>query len=160
MYLIGIEHWGTLWRCGMFSVGIWWRGIGGYDVGALFKHVRCLVGLVVFQQIFILWWVVNAISYIFPYAVSMHNIIHTHNNALWDWEYYVEYSSHSYSMWGIFHIILLVPQNTAMGLNNVMWLFFRWFEWSVYVATKFWWALGGGERRRASDNPYYNLRVC
>ena len=42
-----------------------------------------------------------------------HNIIQIHNNVLWDWQYYAEYFSHSYWMWGIFvkycqsHIILL-----------------------------------------------------
>ena len=33
---------------------------------------------------------------------------------------YVEYSSHSSWMWGIFHILLSLPKNNAMGLNNVM----------------------------------------
>jgi hypothetical protein len=39
---------------------------------------------------------------------------------MWDWQYYVEYSSHSAWMWGIIHIILSLPHNIAMGLNDVM----------------------------------------
>jgi len=37
-----------------------------------------------------------------------------------NWHYCMEYSSYSCWMWGIFHIILSVPRNTAISLNNVM----------------------------------------
>ena len=54
------------------------------------------------------------------YASCTHNIIHIHNIIMWDWQYYVEYSSHSIWMREIFYKILLVPHNIVMDLNNVM----------------------------------------
>ena len=59
-----------------------------------------------------------------------YNIIQIHNNVMWDWEYFAEYSSHCDRMYRIFFIILLVPQNIVMDLNDVMamisiWLFLK-----------------------------------
>ena len=51
---------------------------------------------------------------------AIHNIIHVHNNVMWDGQYYAKYSSHSVWMWGILCIILSVPHNIVMDLNNVM----------------------------------------
>ena len=48
-----------------------------------------------------------------------HDIIQTHSSVPWDWQYYVEYSHNQPNM-GIFYKIPSIPQNTAMGLNNVM----------------------------------------
>ena len=59
---------------------------------------------------------------------KLHNIIQIHNNVLWDWLYFMEYSPHSIWMWRIFYGILLVPQNTVMDLNNVMYIFYNYFE--------------------------------
>jgi hypothetical protein len=42
--------------------------------------------------------------------VALHNIIHIHNNVMWDREYFTEYIPHSR--------ILLVPHNDNMDLNN------------------------------------------
>ena len=39
---------------------------------------------------------------------------------MWDWQYFVKYSSHSYWIGRIFCKILLVPQNIVMDMNNVM----------------------------------------
>lgn len=41
-----------------------------------------------------------------------HNIVQSHNSVMRD--------LHSDSMWGIFSIILSLPHNIVMGLNNVM----------------------------------------
>ena len=49
-----------------------------------------------------------------------HNIIQIHNNVLWDWWNSAEYSPHSIWMWGMFRIILSVPQDIVMDLNNGM----------------------------------------
>ena len=49
-----------------------------------------------------------------------HNIVHIHNSMLWNWQLSTEYSPHSNWMWRIFYIIILVPCNTVMDLNNVM----------------------------------------
>ena len=49
---------------------------------------------------------------------SYRNIIFIHNNVLWDWQYYMEYSMCKNV--GIFNGILAVPRNTIMDLNNVM----------------------------------------
>jgi len=35
----------------------------------------------------------------FQLILLMHNIIQVHNNVLWDWQYYTEYSPHSHRMW-------------------------------------------------------------
>ena len=40
-------------------------------------------------------------------VLKVHNIIQIHNNVMWDWQYYVECSSH-HEWRGIFHIILSV----------------------------------------------------
>ena len=53
-------------------------------------------------------------------ARSHHNIIHIRNNVVRDWHYYAKYSTHSNWMRGILCIILLVPHNTIVDLNNVM----------------------------------------
>ena len=45
--------------------------------------------------------------------IVCHNIIQIHNNGL--------------TIWGIFHIIMLVPHNIVMDLNNVM------TEWAVHI---------------------------
>ena len=50
----------------------------------------------------------------------LHNITPTHSSVMWDWQYPTEHSLHSGWMWGILCILLLVPQNTTMDLNNVM----------------------------------------
>ena len=50
----------------------------------------------------------------------IHIHIHIHNNVMWDLQYYMEYSSHLVSMWGIFRKALLVPHTLVMDLNNVM----------------------------------------
>ena len=47
-------------------------------------------------------------------------IFNTHNNVIWDWQYFAKYSPHSVWMWGIFLIILPVPRDTIMDVNNVM----------------------------------------
>ena len=49
-----------------------------------------------------------------------HNIIHSYNGVMRNWQYYEDYSSHSYWLWGIFLIILPVMLNTVMALNNVI----------------------------------------
>ena len=49
-----------------------------------------------------------------------HNIIQIHNNVMWDWQNYEEYSAHSIWMGGIFPMILPIPQNTVMDINNGM----------------------------------------
>jgi hypothetical protein len=57
----------------------------------------------------------------------MHNILHIQTKAeeySLDWQYFVEYSSHLVWMWKIFYIILPVPQNTLVALNNVMFIFY------------------------------------
>ena len=48
------------------------------------------------------------------------NIIHIHINVLRDRRYYVEYSPQFGLNDGIIHIILPVPHNIVMNLNNVM----------------------------------------
>ena len=70
--------------------------------------------------------ILQAIPFIFfIYTLStiqlapIHNITHNLNNVMWDWQYYVKYSSHLAWIWGIFHIILSVPQNIVLDLNNV-----------------------------------------
>ena len=95
-----------------------------------------------------LWyWLVKATFEIVSNAIldaniiwnfNWHNIIQTHSSVMWDWLYYVEYCSHSSWMWEIFvistiicgifltfgldlkNILHIVPQDTAMDLNNVM----------------------------------------
>ena len=72
--------------------------------------------------------------------VFLHNIIHSHNNILRHWQYYIEYSSHLVWIWEcsivyymsekifltfilnvrIWFIILSIHQNIVMTLNNVM----------------------------------------
>jgi hypothetical protein len=64
--------------------------------------------------------------------ICPHNIIQTHNSVPWDWcimrnilhiqdwQYFVEYYVYSIWMWRIFRKLLLVPLNTTMDLNNVM----------------------------------------
>ena len=52
--------------------------------------------------------------------LSYHNIIQIHKNVMGDWQYFGKIFYHSDWMWEIFHIILLVPQNILMDLNNVL----------------------------------------
>ena len=49
-----------------------------------------------------------------------HNMIQIHNNVLWDWQYYVEYSLHSIWIWRILCRITSIPNNIVKDLNNVM----------------------------------------
>ena len=56
----------------------------------------------------------------FSSIMEVHNIIQIHNNALWDWQYFTKYSSHSGWMWKISCRILSIPMNTLMNLNYVM----------------------------------------
>lgn len=62
------------------------------------------------------WYCYGLIIVIYEF----HNIIHIHNSVVPDWQYFLEYFSHSVWMWGIFCRRLSVSQNIAMGLNNVM----------------------------------------
>ena len=48
------------------------------------------------------------------------NIIHIHNNVLWDWQCSIEYSPHLLWIWKTFREILSVPHNTIMDLNYVI----------------------------------------
>jgi hypothetical protein len=67
----------------------------------------------------------------------MRNILHIHlecedsNPKQWyvDWRYYEEYSSHPSWIWRIFLIILSIPHNTPMRLNNVM----QWVLWQSQI---------------------------
>ena len=69
------------------------------------------------------WWTLGSFFWCFFYfAWLLHQSItlFTPLAIMWDWQHYVEFSSHSTWMWGIIHKILSVPHNTTMGLNNVM----------------------------------------
>ena len=57
-----------------------------------------------------------------------------HNIVLWDWHYFAKYSPHSNWMWGIFYIIMSVPHNIVMDMNNVM----ADLEWNfgIYLSLK------------------------
>ena len=55
-----------------------------------------------------------------PYLYDNHNIIHIQNIVLWEWQYSTKYSPPSHCMWDIFRIILSIPHNIVMDLNNVM----------------------------------------
>ena len=60
--------------------------------------------------------------YIYHYYKCLHNISMIHNNILWDWQYFMEYSPHLVCMWGWCYIILLVPQNSVIIINNFMFI--------------------------------------
>ena len=51
---------------------------------------------------------------------SHHNIIHIHNNVMWDRQHPTKYSPHVDYIWKIFREILSNPQNVVVDLNNVM----------------------------------------
>ena len=70
------------------------------------KVIRCIV-------------LVSAMLY-YKSCHRTHDIIHIHNSVMWDWQYLAQNSLHSCWMWGIFHILMLVPHNTVIDLSNVL----------------------------------------
>ena len=50
--------------------------------------------------------------------LKLHKIIRIYINVMWDWQYYVKYSSHSTWTWEVFCIIMLVSHNTIMILKK------------------------------------------
>jgi hypothetical protein len=69
-----------------------------------------------------LGYVVDIYIYTF-FFLHIHNTIEIHNNVMWDWYYFIEYSTHLDWMWGIFCRRLSVSHNIVMDLNNVMLVF-------------------------------------
>jgi hypothetical protein len=56
-----------------------------------------------------------------PNYVDFINIIQIHNNGMWDWQYFAEYS-HIQAKCGKYstELIMSVPQNIVMDMNYIM----------------------------------------
>ena len=46
-----------------------------------------------------------------------HNIIQIHNNVMWDWQYFIEYSPHSVRIWGNIMYNIVCPTKHCYGFE-------------------------------------------
>jgi hypothetical protein len=113
---------------------------------------------------------VRVVPFLIPFSMMgqavKHNImIQIHINIMWDWHYFVEYSSYSHQMWeifysltwmwGIFYIILSVSHNNDMDLNNVM----TWNPCTKVLIMKAWTKMPKWHNQKAVETNIIHIHI-